>query len=80
MWRWLKGECAETSALLHIWMTIQVRVPGARQVLDSTELGTGMIFYLRVTPIADLNRDGYGTVMFFHPRVTRGIPDTLLSL
>jgi hypothetical protein len=33
-------------------------------------LGTGMIFYLRVAPIPDLNRDGYGAGIFSHPYVT----------
>jgi hypothetical protein len=42
--------------------------------------GTGMIFYPQVAPVPDPNRDGYGTDIFFHPRVTRRVPDTLLPL
>jgi hypothetical protein len=57
-----------------IGMTIQVRVP------DPTGTGTGTIFYLWVTPVPDPNRDGYETGIFFHPRVTRRVPDTLLPL
>jgi hypothetical protein len=42
--------------------------------------GTGTIFYPRVAPVPDLNRDGYGTGIFSHPRVTQRVPDTLLAL
>jgi hypothetical protein len=41
---------------------------------------TGMVFYPWVAPIPDPNRDGYGTGIFSHPRVTRRVPDTLLPL
>jgi hypothetical protein len=43
-------------------------------------LGTGMIFYLCVAPVPDSNRNGYETNIFFHPWITRRIPDTLLPL
>jgi hypothetical protein len=59
-------------------MTIWVRVPDIRRVPDPT--GTGMIFYPRVAPVSDPNQDGYGTSIFFHPRVIRRVPDTLLPL
>jgi hypothetical protein len=39
-------------------------------------LGTGTIFYPWVALVPDPNRDEY----FFHPRVTRWVPDTLLLL
>jgi hypothetical protein len=55
-------------------MAIQVRVP------NLMELGTEMIFYLQLAHIPDPNRDGYGVDIFFHPRVTRRVPDTLLPL
>jgi hypothetical protein len=55
-------------------MAIQVRVPDTHRVPDPT--GTGTIFYLRVAPVPDPNRDGY----FSHPWVTRRVPDTLLPL
>jgi hypothetical protein len=42
--------------------------------------GTGTIFYPWVAPVPDPNRDGYGTGIFSHPRVTRRVPDTLLPL
>jgi hypothetical protein len=42
-------------------MAIRVRVP------DLMGTGTGMIFYPRVAPVADLNRDEYGTDIFFSP-------------
>jgi hypothetical protein len=41
---------------------------------------TGMILYLRVAPVPDPNRNGYGTCIFSHPRVTRRVSDTLLLL
>jgi hypothetical protein len=43
-------------------------------------MGMGTIFYPRVTSVPDPNQDGYGTGIFFHPRVTRRVPDTLLPL
>jgi hypothetical protein len=58
-------------------MAIRVRVPGTRH---PTGPGTGMIFYPRMSPVPDPNRDGYGADIFFHPRVTRRVPDTLLLL
>jgi hypothetical protein len=59
-------------------MAIQVRVPDTRRVPDPT--GTGTIFYPWVVPVPDPNRDGYGMGIFFHPRVTRRVPDTLPPL
>jgi hypothetical protein len=47
---------------------------------DNSGTGTGAIFYMRVAPVPDPNRDGYGTGIFSHPRVTRRVPDTLLPL
>jgi hypothetical protein len=32
--------------------------------------GTGMIFYPRMAPVPDPNRDGYETGIFSHPQVT----------
>jgi hypothetical protein len=61
-------------------MAIRVRVPDTRRVPDPMGMGTGMIFYPWVAPVSDPNRDGYGTDIFFHPRVTRRVPDTLLPL
>jgi hypothetical protein len=61
-------------------MAIRVRVLDTRRVPDSTGTGTDMIFYPRVTLVPDPNRDGYETSIFFHPRVIRRVPDTLLSL
>jgi hypothetical protein len=46
-------------------MAIRVRVPDTHRVPDPTGTGTGMIFYLWVAPVPDLNRDGYGTGIFF---------------
>jgi hypothetical protein len=51
-----------------------------RWVFNSTGMSMGMIFYLWVTPVLDLNRDGYGTSIFSHSRIIRRIPDSLLSL
>jgi hypothetical protein len=42
--------------------------------------GYGKKNYQRVAPVPDLNQDGYGTGIFFHPWVTQQVPDTLLSL
>jgi hypothetical protein len=61
-------------------MAIRVRVPDIRRVLDLTSMGTRIIFYPRVAPVSNLNRDGYGTGIFSHPRITRQVPDTLLPL
>jgi hypothetical protein len=55
-------------------MTIRLRVS------DPSGTDTRMIFYPWVTPVPDPNRDGYGTSTFFHPQVTRRVPDTLLPL
>jgi hypothetical protein len=44
-----------------VGMSIRVRVP------DPTGTGTRIIFYLRVAPVPDPNRDGYGTSIFFPP-------------
>jgi hypothetical protein len=46
----------------------QLRMAIGVRVSDLT--GTGMIFYSRVTPVLNLNRDGYGTSIFFHTQVT----------
>jgi hypothetical protein len=59
---------------IYVGMAIRVRVP------DLTGTGTGIIFYPWVAPVLDPNRDGYGTGIFSHPRVTRRVPDTLLPL
>jgi hypothetical protein len=64
----------------HIGMTIRVRVPDTRWVSDPMGTGTGMIFYLWMASVPDPNRDGYETGIFFHPWVTRWVPDTLLAL
>jgi hypothetical protein len=61
-------------------MEIRVRVPGTHRVPDPTGLGTGMIFCPRVALVPDPNRDGYAADIFFHPRVTQRVPDTLLPL
>jgi hypothetical protein len=63
-----------------VGMAIRVRVSGTRWVPDPTGTGIGMIFYPRVTPVSDPNRDGYETGIFSHPWVTRLVPDTLLPL
>jgi hypothetical protein len=47
---------------------------------DPTGMGTGTIFYPRVAPVPDPNRDRFRTGIFSHPRVTRRVPDTLLPL
>jgi hypothetical protein len=53
-------------------------------VLDTCQIsdpmGMRMIFYLWVVLISDPDRDGYGTGIFFHPWITRRVPDTLLPL
>jgi hypothetical protein len=51
--------------LVLVGMAIRVRVPDTRWVLDLTGTGTKMIFYPRVAPVLDPNRDGYGTGIFF---------------
>jgi hypothetical protein len=51
-----------------VGMAIWVRVPGTHRVSDPTGSGTGMIFYPRVAPVPDPNRDGYEAGIFF----TRG--------
>jgi hypothetical protein len=55
-------------------MAIRVWVP------DPMVTGTRIIFYLWVALVSDPNQDGYGMGIFFHPRVTRRVPDTLLPL
>jgi hypothetical protein len=59
-------------------MTIQVRIPNTRRVPDPIGMGTGTIFYSRVAPVPDPNRDGYGTSIFSHPRVTRRLPTAII--
>jgi hypothetical protein len=61
-------------------MAIRIWLSDTYKVLDRTGMSIEMIFYLRMTFIPDLNRDGYVTGIFFHPRVTRRVPDTLLSV
>jgi hypothetical protein len=61
-------------------MTIRVRVSGIRRVPDPTGTDTGIIFYPRVAPVPDPNRDGYRAGIFSHSRVTRRVPDILLPL
>jgi hypothetical protein len=48
-------------------MAIQVRIPDTCRVPDPMGTGTKTIFYPRVTPVPDLNRDGYETGIFFSP-------------
>jgi hypothetical protein len=55
-----------------VGLGMAIRVP------DLTDTGT--IFYPQVALVPDLNRDGYETGIFFHPRVARWVPDTLLLL
>jgi hypothetical protein len=66
--------------LLQLGMAIRLRVPDNRRVPDPMGTGTGMIFYPRVAPVPNLNRDGYETSIFSHLRVTRRVPNTLLPL
>jgi hypothetical protein len=61
-------------------MTIQVRVSDTRQVPDPMGTGTGMIFSPWVAPVLNPNRDGYGTGIFSHQRITGRVPDTLLPI
>jgi hypothetical protein len=61
-------------------MAFRVWVSDTRWVPDLTDTDMGMIFYPWVAPILDPNRDGYGVGIFFHPQVTRRVPDTLLLL
>jgi hypothetical protein len=49
-------------------MTIRVRISDIRRLPDPMGMGTGTIFYPRVAPVPDPNRDGYGTGIF----LTRG--------
>jgi hypothetical protein len=65
---------------MKLGMLIQVWISDTRRVLVLMGTDIEMIFYPWVAPISDLNRDGYGTGIFFHPRVTRRVPDTLLPL
>jgi hypothetical protein len=45
-------------------MAIQVWVPDTRRVPDPMGTGTATIFYPRVAPVPEPNRDGYGTGIF----------------
>jgi hypothetical protein len=45
-------------------MAIRVRVPDTRRIPDPTGTDMEMIFYSRMTPVPDLNRDGYMTGIF----------------
>jgi hypothetical protein len=73
------GETSRIS-VFRIGMTIWVRVPDTCRVPDPTGMDTGVIFYPWMTSVPDSNRDGYGTGIFSHSRVTRRVPDTLLPL
>jgi hypothetical protein len=55
-------------------------VPDTRRIPDTMGTGTGTIFYPRVAPVPDPNRDRYRTGIFLHPWVTQRVPDTLLPL
>jgi hypothetical protein len=46
-------------------MAIRVQLPDTCRVPDLTGTGTETIFYPRVAPVPDLNRDGYGMNIFF---------------
>jgi hypothetical protein len=61
-------------------MAIRVRVPGTYRVPDPTGPGTGTIFYPRVAPVPDPNRDGYEIGIFSHLWVTQRVSDTLIPL
>jgi hypothetical protein len=61
-----------------VGMAIWVRVFDTYRVPDP--MGMDMIFYSWVAPVPDPNWDEYGTGIFFHPRVTRWVPDTLLPI
>jgi hypothetical protein len=76
---WGSGELSTKEAGTMGWglvigMAIWVWVP------DPTVPGTGMIFYPWVAPVPDPNRDRYEAGIFFHPWVTRWVPNTLLPL
>jgi hypothetical protein len=66
--------------VVQIGMAIWIRVSDTRRVPDPMGMGTGTIFYLCVAPVPDPNRDWYRTGIFFHPQVTRRVPDILLPL
>jgi hypothetical protein len=61
-----------------IGMAIRYGYPIPAGYLMGTDMGT--IFYPWVSPVPDPNRDGYETCIFFYLRVTRRVPDTILSL
>jgi hypothetical protein len=63
-----------------VGMTIQARVSDTRWLSNLMGMNTGMIFYLWMTHIPNLNWDGYETGIFFHPWVIRWVPDILLPL
>jgi hypothetical protein len=54
---------------LVLGMAIRVRVSDTCRVSDLTGTDMGTIFYPQVAPVPDLNRDGYGTGIFFPPVV-----------
>jgi hypothetical protein len=58
----IKGIQNNVGPWRQLMMAIGVRV--------SDPTGMGTIFYLRVTHVPNLNRDGYGTSILFYPRVT----------
>jgi hypothetical protein len=72
--------CRQLHVGVLLEMAIRVWVPDICRIPDPTGTGMGMIFYLWVAPVPDLNRDEYETGIFFHPRVTRRVSDTLLPL
>jgi hypothetical protein len=43
-------------------------------------IGTRIIFYSWMVLVFDPNQDGYGAVIFFHPRIIRRVPDAFLLL
>jgi hypothetical protein len=61
-------------------MVIQVRVSDTHRLPDPTGMDMGIIFYLWLTLIPDLNRDGNGAGIFSHPQVNRRVSDTLIPL
>jgi hypothetical protein len=65
---------------LCVGMVIWVRITDIRRVSNLMGMGMGTIFYSWVVSVSDLNRDGYETDIFFHPWITRWIPDILLPL
>jgi hypothetical protein len=63
-----------------VGITIQVQISDTCRIYNPMDIGMRTIFYLRMAPVPESNRDGYGTDIFSHPRVIRRVPDTLLPL